>query len=273
MHRHPLALLAAVADEPNAHPVYHRAIKNLLLAGPIPSSVQSMLRGDLPWMSAVWRSPEELGFGSIDEAAAGIALASARVRRTNHLDRARGRVLQAPFVEEGAHVDARAELTGGIYVSRGVFIAPQAIVRMDEKTGLEPYFIGEESNLQDEVLVHADGGSLGARCIVAHNAILHGAHLDDDVTVYIKAVIDTGASLGAGVFVDAGAYVGRGVAVPPGRYIRPLQAVCSVADAEALPLVEEGHRQMQAAVLAHNREHARHYERAQREALTEALQT
>lgn len=271
MVRHPLTLLAAVADEAEAHPVYHVAIRNLLRAGPLLPAVQSVLRADLPWMSAVSYRPEDLGFDSIDSAARAIAAASPRIRRTNHVDRAKGLVLQAPFVEAGAHVDARAELTGGVYVSRGAFIAPEAIVRMDEKTTLEPLFIGEDTNLQDEVMVHADQGSIGARCIVAHNAILHGARLGDDVTVYIKAVIDTGASLGDGAFIDAGAYVGRGVAIPPGRYVRPLQAVCSTADAELLPPVLADHREMQASVLAHNRAHARHYMRAQREALTSAL--
>jgi carbonic anhydrase/acetyltransferase-like protein (isoleucine patch superfamily) len=271
MIRHPLLLLAAKADEEGAHPVYHVAVRNLLRAGPLPQAVQSTLRADLPWMSAIAFTPEQLGFASIDDAAAAIEASNLYIRRTNHIDRVKGQIVQAPFVEEGAHVDARAELTGGVYVSRGVFIAPTAIVRMDEKDALEPLIIGEDTNLQDEVLVHAHDGRIGARCIVAHNAILHGAKLGDDVTVYIKAIVDTGAEIGDGAFIDAGAYVGRGVRVPPGRYVRPLQAVCTTADADALPPVEAAHRHMQAEVLRMNRDHARHYERAQREALTAAL--
>lgn len=271
MMRNPLVLLAARAEEHGAHPLYHGALHNLLRLGPLSPAVLGSLRADLPWVSAVGFSPRELGFASLDEAAAAIQAADFTVRRTNHIDRSSGRILQVPFIEEGAHVDARAELTGGVYVSRGVFIAPEAIVRMDEKARLEPLFIGEDTNLQDEVLVHADQGRIGARCIVAHNAIVHGAQLGDDVTVYIKAVVDTGSSVGSGAFLDAGAYVGRGVHVPENRYVPPLRAVCTSEEATALPTVQEQHRAMQTHVLEHNRIHARRYERAQREAITAAL--
>ncbi|TVQ99013.1 MAG: hypothetical protein EA398_12725 [Deltaproteobacteria bacterium] len=271
MIRHPLRYLAAAADLPRAHPIYHRAVRRALDTGRLTASVRAELRSDLPYMSALTFTPEMLGFDSLDAAAAAIAAGDERMRGTNHVDRERGLIIQAPFVEEGAHVDSRAELTGGIHVSRGVFIAPEAIVRMDEKSGLAPMVIGPESNIQDEALVHADHVAIGARCIVAHDAVVHGAKLADDVTVYIKAIVDTGAVVGPGTFLDAAAYVGRGVTIPPERYVAPMTAVTSDEIARSLPPIDDGHRRMRADVLAHNAEHAQRYVRGQFDALAEIL--
>lgn len=272
MMRHPLDLLAAAADHPLAHPLYHKGVRRALDAGRLTPALRADIRAEVPWMSALSYTPADLGFETLDDAAKAIEAADERVRFTNHIDRVRGRILQAPFFEEGAHVDARAELTGGVWVSRGVFIAPEAIVRMDEKSGLAPMIIGPDSNIQDEALVHADHAAIGARCIVAHDTVIHGATLEDDVTVYIKAIVDTDAHVGAGCFLDAACYIGRGVTLPPDRYVGPMQAVRSDDEARALPEITPEHRAMREHVLLHNRGHAIRYVRGQHDALAPLLE-
>ena len=259
MWRHPLSLLAAKADLPNAHPLYHRGVAALLARSASPMPTPGILRAELPWITATRHTPEELGFGDLGQVRAALAASSPEAQATNHIDEGEGVVWQVAFVEAGAYVDARAELTGGVYVSAGVFMAPQAIVRMDEKSGLEPFVIEPHANLQDEVLIHANGGHVGSRCIVAHDAVIHGAWLEEDCTVYIKAIVDTGAHLGAGCFLDAAAYVGRGVRVPPRRYISPKQAVCTQEEADALPEMSAAQWAMHEEVIAHNRAHAERY--------------
>lgn len=272
MLRHPLRLLALTGDCPRAHSLYHQLPSRLQRQGRLERRLRADLRSDFPWMTALSFLPEEMGYRSLDEIAEVLERAPVEVQRTNRVDRESGRILQFPFIEEGAYIDARAELSGGIYVHAGVFIAPEAIVRMDEKFSLVPLVIGEGTNIQDEVLVHADAAAIGARCIVAHDAVVHGAVLEDDVTVYIKVVVDTNAHVGRGAFLDAGAYVGRGVTIPEGRYVGPLTAVRTQEEAQALPQVTPEQRAMREEVHAHNLAHARHYVEGQRTAIQETLE-
>jgi carbonic anhydrase/acetyltransferase-like protein (isoleucine patch superfamily) len=79
--------------------------------------------------------------------------------------------------------------------------------------------VGDESNVQDGAVLHADPGLpcvLGARVSVGHRAVVHGARVDDGALVGMGALVLNGAHVGAGALVAAGAVVREGFAVPPG---------------------------------------------------------
>jgi carbonic anhydrase/acetyltransferase-like protein (isoleucine patch superfamily) len=167
-----------------------------------------------------------------------------------------GEVFQRPHVDAGAFVDPTAQLIGGVYVSAGCFIGPYAVVRLDEKPGPAPLIIGRDSNLQDFALIHADTIRIGDRVIVAHQAVVHGAEVDDDVTIYIQAVVDGGGTIvGRGAFLHQGCYVGKGIHIAPGRYVEPGQRVLTQAEADSLVEVPEALKAIRAKVLEHNRLH------------------
>jgi carbonic anhydrase/acetyltransferase-like protein (isoleucine patch superfamily) len=87
--------------------------------------------------------------------------------------------------------------------------------------------VGEESNLQDGVVVHADPGfpvSVGDRVSVGHRAVLHGCTLDDDVLIGMGAVVLNGAHVCKGSLVAAGAIVLEGTTVPPGSLMAGVPA-------------------------------------------------
>jgi len=125
----------------------------------------------------------------------------------------------------------RAEL-----VDSSVFIAPGAIVLGDVTIGADssvwynavlrgdtaPIRIGSQTNVQDLCMLHADEGFpcvLGNRVTLGHGAIVHGAIIEDDVLVGMKAIVMNGCRIGAGSIVAVGALVTEGTEVPAGSIV------------------------------------------------------
>ena len=181
------------------------------------------------------------------------------VRRVTWVD-AEGRLMQKPVVDPGSYVDPHALLIGGLIIRPGCYIAPFAVVRLDENNVPDPLIVGAESNIQDHALVHSHTTRIGDRVIVAHQAVVHGAVLEDDVTLYIQAGADgNGTVIGRGSFLNEGSYVGKGIKVPPGRHVAPGQKVLTQAEADALPPVPEKLVEIQKHVLELNQLHVRRH--------------
>jgi carbonic anhydrase/acetyltransferase-like protein (isoleucine patch superfamily) len=177
------------------------------------------------------------------------------VRRVTWVE-ADGRLMQKPVVDPGSYVDPRAQLIGGLIIRPGCYIAPFAVIRLDENNVPEPLIVGSQSNIQDHALVHSHATRIGERVIVAHQAIVHGAILEDEVALYIQAVADgNGTVIGRGSFLNQGAYVGKGIKVPPGRHVAPGRKVLTQAEADALPPVPEKLIEIQKHVLELNQLH------------------
>jgi len=175
---------------------------------------------------------------------------------------AEGRLFQKPSVHEEAFVDPTAQLIGGVIVSSDCYVGPFAVLRLDEAEAFAPLVIGRGSNIQDCAVVHSHTERIGEGVIVAHQAIIHGARIEDEVTIYIQAVADGGGtSIGRGSFLHQGSYVGKGIRVPENRLVAPGVKVLTQAEADALPPVPEELVSLRNNVLEHNRAHvARHLE-------------
>ncbi len=198
------------------------------------------------------------GVDSLESALEWLAAQSEAVRAVTMVD-GHGRLRQRAAIDPGSFVDPTAVLIGGIVIRRGCYVGPHAIIRLDEKNGIEPFVLDEDSNIQDCAIVHAQTARIGRRVIVAHQAIVHGAVVEDDVSIYIQAVADGDTMLGSGCFLHQGSYVGKGLRLPPGRYVAPGQKVLTQAEADALPEVPEALLAVRAAVLEHNRQHVRNH--------------
>jgi carbonic anhydrase/acetyltransferase-like protein (isoleucine patch superfamily) len=122
------------------------------------------------------------------------------------------------------------------------FIAPGAVVLGDVSIGehssiwfnavvrgdTERIVIGKETNIQDGCILHADAGfpcTLGDRVTLGHGAIVHGATVEDDVMIGMRAVVMNGAKIGRGSIVAVGAIVLEGMHVPPGSVVMGAPAV------------------------------------------------
>jgi carbonic anhydrase/acetyltransferase-like protein (isoleucine patch superfamily) len=106
-------------------------------------------------------------------------------------------------------------------VGAGSSVWYTAVVRAD----LDSVSIGNESNVQDGAVLHADPGfplTVGDRVSIGHRAILHGCTVEDDVLVGMGAVVMNGAVVGEGSLVAAGAVVLEGMRIPPGSLVTGL---------------------------------------------------
>ena len=127
------------------------------------------------------------------------------------------------------------------FVANSVFIAPGAVIVGDVSIGenssvwfqavlrgdTESIRIGCGSNVQDGCVLHADAGFpcvLGDRVTLGHGAIVHGAQIDDDVMIGMRAVVMNGAKVGAGSLVAVGAVVTEGTEIPPGSVVMGVPA-------------------------------------------------
>ncbi len=100
---------------------------------------------------------------------------------------------------------------------------------------IESISIGEESNVQDGSIIHADPGYpaiIGNRVIVGHGAIIHGARILDDTLIGMRATILNGAQIGSWCIVGANTLITEGMIIPdhslvlgsPGKIIRQISA-------------------------------------------------
>ncbi|MBX6424755.1 MAG: gamma carbonic anhydrase family protein [Variibacter sp.] len=138
------------------------------------------------------------------------------------------------FIAENAAVIGRVRLKAEASVWFG------SVLRGDN----EWIEIGEGSNIQDGCVLHTDMGfplTVGARCTIGHNVILHGCTIADDSLIGMGAIVLNGARIGKNSIVGAGALVTEGKEFPdgslivgaPARVVRPL-------DQRAFAMIAQG---------------------------------
>ncbi len=113
-----------------------------------------------------------------------------------------------------AYVHPTATILGEVELGRDVSVWPGAVVRGD----LEPVTIGDESNVQDNVVIHVSRGhpvEIGRRVSIGHGAVIHGARIEDDCLIGMNATVMNGAVVREGSIVGAGAVVTEGTEVGP----------------------------------------------------------
>ena len=119
-----------------------------------------------------------------------------------------------PAVHESAFVAPTASIIGNATMAEDSSAFYGVSVRADTAA----ISVGAGSNLQDNVVLHADPGfpcTVGERVSVGHAAVVHGCTVEDDCLVGMGATILNGAVIGAGSLVAAGAVVLEGTVVPP----------------------------------------------------------
>ena len=111
-----------------------------------------------------------------------------------------------------------ATIIGKVEIREKVSIWFGAVLRGDN----ELIFINEGSNIQENCVLHTDMGyplSIGRNCTIGHNAILHGATIEDSSLVGMGAIILNGAKINKNSIVGAGALVTEGKEFPPNSLI------------------------------------------------------
>lgn len=91
-----------------------------------------------------------------------------------------------------------------------------AVVRGD----VHSITIGNNTNIQDGAIIHCTYQKaktvIGSNVSIAHNAIVHGCTVEDNVLVGMGAIIMDGAIIGNNSVIAAGAIILPGTQVEPG---------------------------------------------------------
>jgi carbonic anhydrase len=164
------------------------------------------------------------------------------------------RHISFPDLDSTAYVHPLAAVIGNVRLGRHVMVAPAASVRGDEG---QPIFVGDDSNVQDGVVLHAleteqngqpvasnrvtvDGQDyavyVGRRVSLAHQAQIHGpAVVMDGTFVGMKALVFK-SRVGKGCVIEPGCLL-MGVSVADGRYVPAGTVLKNQTDADALPVI------------------------------------
>lgn len=128
-----------------------------------------------------------------------------------------------PRVHESVFLAPTAAITGDVEMAERSSAFYGVSVRGDSAA----IRVGERTNLQDNVVLHADADfpcTLGSGVSVGHSAVVHGATVGDDCLIGMSATVMNGARIGAGSLVAAGALVLEGADVPAGSLVAGVPA-------------------------------------------------
>jgi carbonic anhydrase/acetyltransferase-like protein (isoleucine patch superfamily) len=144
-----------------------------------------------------------------------------------------------PSVHLSAFVAHNATLIGQALLGPGSSAFYGVVVRGDTNS----IKVGTDSNLQDNVVLHADPGfptSIGDRVSVGHGAVVHGCTVEDDCLIGMGATVMNGAVIGRGSLVAGGAVVLEGALIPPGSLVAgvPAKVRRALTDEERLHVRE-----------------------------------
>jgi len=122
-----------------------------------------------------------------------------------------------------------AQVMGRVTMHHQASVWFGAIVRGD----VEDITIGEDSNVQDASVLHADHGSplvIGKKVTVGHKVMLHGCTIGDNSLIGIGSIILNNTKIGKNCLIGANTLIAEGKDIPdnsmvlgsPGKVVRQL---------------------------------------------------
>jgi carbonic anhydrase len=164
-----------------------------------------------------------------------------------------------PVIDPTAFIDPQASVIGKVTIGANVMVSPMASIRSDE--GM-PIFVGDNSNVQDGVVLHGletideegkpvvknlveVGGKnysvyVGKNVSLAHQSQVHGpAYVGNDTFIGMQAFVFK-AKVGNNCVLEPKS-AAIGVTIPDGRYISAGTVITNQADAENLPVISDGY--------------------------------
>lgn len=106
-----------------------------------------------------------------------------------------------------------AQIIGDVEFKENASVWFGAVLRGDN----EPIIIGENSNVQDNSVLHTDPGSpliIGKNCVIGHQVMLHGCLIGDATLIGMGATILDGAKIGKNCVIGAHALVREKQEIP-----------------------------------------------------------
>ena len=123
-----------------------------------------------------------------------------------------------PEIAENVFVAPNAIIIGNVKIAPNASIWYGSVLRGDN----DHIYIGENSNIQDLSVIHVDPGKpvhIGANCTIGHRAIIHGAHINDNVLVGMGAIIMNNVKVGENCIIGANTLITEGKEIPEGSMV------------------------------------------------------
>ena len=115
-----------------------------------------------------------------------------------------------PRFGENCFLADNAVVVGQVIMGKNCTVWFNAVVRGD----VNSITIGDNSNIQDGAVIH--GTYERSKTVIAHNAIVHGCTVEDNVLIGMGAIVMDDCVIGAHSIIAAGAVVLPGTEVPSG---------------------------------------------------------
>lgn len=162
-----------------------------------------------------------------------------------------------PVIDPTAYIDHQASVIGNVTIGASVMVSPMASVRSDE--GM-PIFVGNESNVQDGVVLHAletvdEEGEPVEKNLVEVDGKKYAVYIGERVSLAHQSQVHGPSSVGNDTFIGMQAFVFKskvgnncvleptsaviGVTIPDGRYVPAGTVVTTQAEADKLPEITD----------------------------------
>lgn len=140
-----------------------------------------------------------------------------------------------PQFGENCWLADNATVVGDVRMGRDCTVWFNAVVRGD----VNSITFGDRCNVQDGAVIHCTyqrtKTTIGNNVSIAHNAIVHGCTIEDDVLIGMGAIVMDGAVIGSRSIIAAGAIITQNTVVPPGSIYagNPARFLKAVSDEQA----------------------------------------
>jgi carbonic anhydrase/acetyltransferase-like protein (isoleucine patch superfamily) len=147
---------------------------------------------------------------------------------------------KSPIIPDSCYISESVDLIGDVTLGENASLWFGAVVRGD----MHFITIGNRSNIQDNSVIHVTTDvsptRIGDEVTVGHNAIIHGATIEDRCLIGMGTIIMDDAVIGEGSIVGAGAVVPPNMIIPPRSLVvgLPAKIVRQTSDKELEMIIE-----------------------------------
>ena len=120
-----------------------------------------------------------------------------------------------PDIKEALYIGDNCVLIGNIKLGKNVNIWPNSTIRADWSS----IVVGENTNIQDNVVIHVDDSVngdvvIGKNTTIGHGCIIHSCKIGDN------CLIGMGSIIGNGTIIEDRAFIGKGSNITPNSIIK-----------------------------------------------------
>lgn len=147
---------------------------------------------------------------------------------------------KSSIIPDSCYISESVDLIGDVTLGENVSLWFGTVVRGD----MHFITIGNRSNIQDNSVVHVTTDisptRIGEEVTVGHNAIIHGATIEDRCLIGMGSIIMDDVVVGKGSIVGAGAVVPPNMIIPPRSLVvgLPAKIVRQTTDEELEMIIE-----------------------------------